>query len=115
MHIINARARDHAHMFVLSNEAASSQVATDCFPEQKMIVNGSKKQLIRMFDTPANIGRIGLSIVKTLVVRFSMYFQCMLAGSLGGRVKTDHGGLFVLPKRSSVTTVVVTTFTENFV
>ena len=27
----------------INDEAASSQVATDCFPEQKMIINGSKK------------------------------------------------------------------------
>ena len=39
------------HMFVLSDEAASSQVATDRFPEQKTITNGNKKRLIRTFYT----------------------------------------------------------------
>ena len=39
------------HILVLNDEAVSSQEATDRFSEQKRIVYGSKKRLVRMFDT----------------------------------------------------------------
>ena len=51
------------HIFVIICEAASNQVATDHFPEQKTIVNDIEKRLIKPFNTLAlhiHLGEVDL-------------------------------------------------------